>query len=131
MTTHGSAAKAARERKAAHPDKFCANARCLWRLSSGPCPKHPSEPKPTGAARLPVKGERVEYRAGFESPIYRGIATGERCADGDACTAIHVLADGREPIDVHHIPRDYFAAGEAHARWARVLDGETQAKEGR
>ena len=80
-----------------------------------------AEAEPAGESRLPVKGERVEYRAGFESPVYRGTATGERCADGPACTAVHVLADGREPIDIHHIPADYFKPGEAHARWARVV----------
>lgn len=123
MTSHSSVAKAVRQQKERHPDQFCANPKCLWRVSSGRCPKHGGEdPKPTGAARLPVKGERVEYRAGTSSPVYHGVATGERCADGDACTAVHVLADGREPIDVHHIPRDYFAAGEAHARWARVVE---------
>jgi hypothetical protein len=43
VTTHGSAAKAARERKAAHPELYCPVARCLWRTGDGSrCPKHPA-----------------------------------------------------------------------------------------
>ena len=36
----GSAAKQVRLRKERHPEKFCPDARCLWTLKSGPCPKH-------------------------------------------------------------------------------------------
>ncbi len=38
--SHGSVAKSVRLRKESRPKLYCANARCLWRLSSGPCPKH-------------------------------------------------------------------------------------------
>jgi hypothetical protein len=29
-----------RKHKEAHPEKYCKNPKCLWRVSSGPCPKH-------------------------------------------------------------------------------------------
>jgi hypothetical protein len=32
-----------RKNKEAHPEKYCSNAKCLWRASSGPCPKHSSK----------------------------------------------------------------------------------------
>jgi hypothetical protein len=31
MTTRGSVAKRVREEKAAHPERFCVEPRCLWR----------------------------------------------------------------------------------------------------
>lgn len=37
-------AMAARLNKEAHPERFCPDERCLWRLSSGPCPKHQGGP---------------------------------------------------------------------------------------
>lgn len=132
MTTHGSATKSARVTKEKHPEFYCPVTRCLWRTGDGSrCPKHGGEPKPSGEARLPVKGERVEYRAGFQSPVYRGVATGERCADGPSCTAVHVLADEGAVGGIHHVPADYFAAGEAHARWARVVEVPAVTGEGR
>lgn len=39
MATHGSVAKKVREHKEAHPELYCSKPNCLWRLSSGPCPK--------------------------------------------------------------------------------------------
>lgn len=41
MTTHGSVAKRAREAKERNPTLFCSDKRCLWRLTSGACPRHP------------------------------------------------------------------------------------------
>lgn len=47
MATHGAVAKAVRLHKQARPELYCdGNERCLWRLSSGPCPKHPVVPIP-------------------------------------------------------------------------------------
>lgn len=43
MTMHDSVAKRVRERKEKHPHLYCPHPRCLWRLSSGPCPKHMKE----------------------------------------------------------------------------------------
>jgi len=45
VTTHGAAAKAARETKAAHPGDYCAEPGCMWRVHShrkgyDPCPRH-------------------------------------------------------------------------------------------
>jgi hypothetical protein len=42
--THGSVAKKVRLRKEAHPEEFCSAGGCLWRVSSGKCPKHPLAP---------------------------------------------------------------------------------------
>ncbi len=39
-------AKHAREDKEKHPEKYCTNPRCLWRKSSGECPKHSWGPPP-------------------------------------------------------------------------------------
>jgi hypothetical protein len=33
-------AKAARLNKEAHPERYCPTKDCLWRASSGQCPKH-------------------------------------------------------------------------------------------
>jgi hypothetical protein len=33
--------KASRLRKEQHPEAYCENPKCLWRKSSGECPKHP------------------------------------------------------------------------------------------
>jgi len=31
-----------RETKEKHPERYCANTKCLWNISTGkPCPKHP------------------------------------------------------------------------------------------
>jgi hypothetical protein len=38
--THGQVAGAVRRDKETHPEKYCSNKHCLWRLSSGPCRKH-------------------------------------------------------------------------------------------
>lgn len=47
MSSHGSVAKAVREQKERHPQWYCPDPKCLWRLSSGRCPKHgePAAPK--------------------------------------------------------------------------------------
>ncbi len=37
---YGSTAAAVRRNKESHPEKYCADKRCLWVLRSGPCPKH-------------------------------------------------------------------------------------------
>jgi hypothetical protein len=42
--THGSVAKKVRLSKEAHPERFCSAKGCLWRVSSGKCPKHPYAP---------------------------------------------------------------------------------------
>ena len=40
--TRGSVAASVRENKEKHPERYCANSRCLWSLRGGkPCPKHP------------------------------------------------------------------------------------------
>lgn len=38
--SHGAVAAKVRRDKEARPDHYCSDPRCLWRLSSGPCPKH-------------------------------------------------------------------------------------------
>jgi hypothetical protein len=38
--SHGIVANRERECKEAYPEGFCVTRSCLWRLSSGPCPKH-------------------------------------------------------------------------------------------
>lgn len=38
--TRASVARRVRERKELRPELYCRF--CLWRLSSGPCPKHPA-----------------------------------------------------------------------------------------
>ncbi len=43
--SHGGVAKAVRLRKEVHPELYCTDARCLWKLSSGSCPKHPPAPE--------------------------------------------------------------------------------------
>lgn len=48
---YGSAAKQVRLRKERHPEKFCRDARCLWTLKSGPCPKHGTKCDDPGAHR--------------------------------------------------------------------------------
>ena len=40
MNSHGSVAKKVRLHKEEHPERYCPNSKCLWRLSSGNCPKH-------------------------------------------------------------------------------------------
>lgn len=44
--THGSVARSVREDKEKHPEKYCRNPRCLWRVETRegrkPCPKHPA-----------------------------------------------------------------------------------------
>jgi len=42
--SHGSVAAKVRQEKEASPERFCSDPRCLWRLSSGPCPKHGKAP---------------------------------------------------------------------------------------
>jgi hypothetical protein len=49
--THGSVAKRVREQKDTRPELFCAEPRCLWRLSSAPCPKHPEWARKEDAAK--------------------------------------------------------------------------------
>jgi hypothetical protein len=39
--THSTTAKKVRVDKESHPERYCEDSRCLWRVSSGPCPKHP------------------------------------------------------------------------------------------
>jgi hypothetical protein len=147
MTTHGSAAKAAREQKERHPELYCPVDRCLWRTGGGRCPKHPApvavelaemearDPKlrglgerverlgralvaqASGLPRLPVAGERVEYRAGFESPVYHGTATGKPCGD-ETCGYVHVIEDRR---GLHHIDPSYFLTPGKDTKWARVI----------
>lgn len=39
--SYGAVAASVAANKAKHPDKYCASPKCLWRLTSGPCPKHP------------------------------------------------------------------------------------------
>lgn len=38
--THGSVAAKVRAAKDKWPLRYCSDARCLWNLSHGPCPKH-------------------------------------------------------------------------------------------
>jgi hypothetical protein len=47
--THASVAASVRRAKEAHPENYCAEPRCLWRVVNGqtgeirPCPKHPTD----------------------------------------------------------------------------------------
>lgn len=66
MTTHGSAAKSARQRKEAHPELYCPVGRCLWRTGGDRCPKHPA-PLAVELAEMEARdpklkalGERIE-----------------------------------------------------------------------
>ena len=45
-TTYAAVAGRVRRSKEAYPERYCADPRCLWRLSSGPCPKHSARPAP-------------------------------------------------------------------------------------
>ncbi len=38
--TRGQVAASVRRNKENHPERYCADPRCLWALRSGPCPKH-------------------------------------------------------------------------------------------
>jgi hypothetical protein len=38
--SHGQVAASVRANKEKHPENYCSNPKCLWRTSSGPCPKH-------------------------------------------------------------------------------------------
>lgn len=49
------AAKVARE-KAAHPERFCPHARCLWRTGGGFCPRH--------RQAAPLKAEQPRHTTG-------------------------------------------------------------------
>lgn len=44
MLTRGSVAKSVRLEKEAHPERFCKDSKCLWRVPTRegdqPCPKH-------------------------------------------------------------------------------------------
>jgi hypothetical protein len=71
-------------------------------------------------ARLPLAGDRVEYRNGHGSPLYAGTVTGKPCSD-PTCSCVHVIVDGRSEVDLHHVPRGFFAAGEHRSKWARVI----------
>jgi hypothetical protein len=42
--SHGHVAGQVRKNKEAHPERYCSNPKCLWRVSSGPCPKHTPKP---------------------------------------------------------------------------------------
>lgn len=43
-TTYAAVAGRVRRNREAHPDLYCP--KCLWRLSSGPCPTHRAKPAP-------------------------------------------------------------------------------------
>lgn len=43
MATHGSVAKSVRLAKEAHPERYCADKRCLWRTDNTYCPRHGGE----------------------------------------------------------------------------------------
>jgi hypothetical protein len=40
VPSYGQVAAQVRRHKEAHPESYCGNARCLWNLASGSCPKH-------------------------------------------------------------------------------------------
>ena len=40
MSLRDSVARSVRQHKEKRPELYCAYPKCLWRLSSGPCPKH-------------------------------------------------------------------------------------------
>lgn len=75
------------------------------------------EPKPTGNPRLPLIGERVEYRGGLGSPVYRGVATGEPC-DDETCSDVHVVT---EAGGLHHVEPSFFLRPGALFHWAREI----------
>ncbi len=41
--THGSVAASVRISKEQHPERYCPYAKCLWRISSGPCRNHANQ----------------------------------------------------------------------------------------
>jgi hypothetical protein len=62
MASHGQVAARVRADKDAHPERYCPERRCLWRLSSGPCPRHPA------AVRVTV--ELVDRRHDRECNVF-------------------------------------------------------------
>jgi len=48
MKSYGQVAASVRQRKEAHPEKYCANPKCLWRTDEKYCPRH--TPTPTDPA---------------------------------------------------------------------------------
>lgn len=62
------AAKMVREAKERRPLDYCANPRCLWRLSSGACPKHPiKKPRPIDDLRARQKQQAEASQARSKS----------------------------------------------------------------
>ena len=60
MNHHHVAARV-RQNKEANPERYCSDKRCLWRLSSGECPKHGGPV----AERFDLVGSIMEYESGM------------------------------------------------------------------
>lgn len=67
MRNMNSTAGAVRRNKEAHPERYCADKRCLWAVRSGPCPKH--------MARVAVVAEQLS-KSDHESAA---VVAGEAC----------------------------------------------------